>query len=482
MRLPTRVTLLLAIATLLAACTGVDPPPSTEPSMEVRTPASTSPSPAPVTTPLALIVHRSQAQQSIPLGAAQAVLAGVVSDWTFLGGQPGAVRVLAGPLVDAVGAVRMPSDAAVVAAVAAEPLAIGLVPAPAVTPLVRVLPVDGADPVRTPQSYPLNTPGQPPGTVATVTVVGDVMLGRRVGAAMARTGDFAAPLRPTAERLAAADVTIANFEATLSRDGSPTQGGDSFAADPRVVAGLQLAGVDVLSLANNHVGDWGTRALVQTVQAVRDMGIQPVGAGVDLDTARSPAIVDVRGVRIGVLATDSIGESPAAGAGQPGTNRLNMPPRTGPLDEAALTRILGDITALRPQVDLLLVLTHWGTQYTHAAEPVQRQVGRAMVAAGADLVVGGHPHWVQGVELVDPAEGSLIVHSLGNFIFDMDFMQRTQEGVFLEAVTWDGDLKAVDFVPYVIGSDYAPRVVDGPQAAVVLEPFRATSDAPFNAG
>ena len=128
------------------------------------------------------------------------------------------------------------------------------------------------------------------------------------------------------------------------------------------------------------------------------------------------------------------------------------------------------------------MVTHWGTQYTHSAEPIQRQVGRAMVGAGADLVVGGHPHWVQGVEVVDPAEGSMIVHSLGNFVFDMDFMQRNQEGVFLEAVTWDGDLKAVEFVPYVIGSDFAPRVVGGQRAGVVLEPFRATSDAPFDAG
>ncbi len=429
-------------------------------------------------TPLALVVHRSYPQHSVPLATAESLVERGAGDWVELG----EMQVLAGPFVPSRNATRLASDAAVVAAVASQPGTLGLVPAGAVTPLVRVLQVDGTDPLRTPESYPLTTPGIPAGKVATVTVVGDIMLGRRVGAAMANSGDFAGPLRPTAERLASADLTIANFEATLSRDGSPTQGGDSFAADPRVVAGLQLAGIDVLSLANNHVGDWGSRALVQTIAEVRAMGIQPVGAGSDLAEARSPAIVDVGGVRIGVLATDSIGESPAAGEARPGTNRLNMPPRTGPLDNDALARVLADIQALRPQVDLLLVITHWGTQYTHNAEPIQRAVGRQMVEAGADLVVGGHPHWVQGVEVVDPDQGRMIVHSLGNFIFDMDFMQRTQEGVFLEAVTWDGALKSVEFVPYVIGGDFAPRVVDGPQAAVVLEPFRATSDAPFNAG
>jgi poly-gamma-glutamate synthesis protein (capsule biosynthesis protein) len=387
-----------------------------------------------------------------------------------------------GPTVTTSGsAQRLGTDADVVDAISGNSRLIGAVPATAVTPLVRTLRVDDIDPLRSPARYPLATPGDPAGDVTTLAIGGDVMLGRRVGASMERADDFAAPLRPMAERLAAADVTIANFEATLSRDGSPTQGGDSFAADPRVEEGLKLAGIDVLSLANNHVGDWGSRALVQTVEAVEEMGIEPVGAGENLAQARRPAIIDVDGVRVGVLATDSIGESPAAGRSTPGTNRIDMPPRTGPLDEAALDRVIGDIRALRPDVDLLVVVPHWGTQYTHRPEPSQRRVGAAMVRAGADLVVGGHPHWVQGVEVVDGADG-LLVHSLGNFVFDMDFQQRTQEGVLLEAVAWGGEVKAVEFVPYVIGSDFAPRVVRGERAATVLEPFRASSDAPFDAG
>jgi poly-gamma-glutamate synthesis protein (capsule biosynthesis protein) len=345
--------------------------------------------------------------------------------------------------------------------------------------LVRALRVGGVDPLRQPDAYPLRTQGGPGQPVVELAVVGDVMLGRRVGAAMARAGDYAAPLRPMAPRLAAADVTIGNFEATLSREGSPTQGGDSFAADPRVVDGLRLAGFDVLSLANNHVGDWGSRALAQTVNAVRAMGITPVGAGPDLATARAPAIVTANGVRIGVLATDSIGESPAAGAASPGTNRVNMPPRTGPIDTAAVQRVAGDVRALRPQVDLLLVVTHWGTQYTNRPEPSQRTLGRALLDAGADLVVGGHPHWVQGVEV---AGDRLIAHSLGNFVFDMNFSWQVQEGVLLEAVAWGGRLVAVELVPYVIGADFAPRVVDPQRGARVLDLLRATSDPPFNVG
>ncbi len=411
------------------------------------------------------------------------LLAGRTTTWQQLGQRGGTVRLLAAVGTEGSAAQRLPDDAGVVAAVASDRAALGLVPAHAVTPDVRVLRVGGRDPLRDPTSYPMRTPGPPPPPVATVTVVGDVMLGRRVGDAMARQADFAAPLRRMAPRLRAADLTIANLESTLSRDGSPTQGTDSFAADPRIRAGLQLAGIDVVSLANNHVGDWGRRALVKTVRRVRAMGISPVGAGADLARASRPVVVTAAGVRVGVLATDSIGESPAAGPARPGTNRLNMPPRTGPLDRAALGRIVRDVRALRAQVDLVVVVPHWGTQYTHRAEPSQRRVGRALVRAGADLVVGGHPHWVQGVQVVQVGQRrGLVVHSLGNFVFDMDFMQRTQEGVVLEAVVWGGEVKAVDFVPYVIGPDFAPRVVRGARATTVLAPFRATSDPPYDRG
>lgn len=450
--------------------------PSPSPGPEADPPA---PQPA---APLALLVHRSRPQVDLPLASAEALLRGEVTDWSALGQPSAPLRVLAGPQVEAIGAAHLSSVGAAVAAVAGDPAALAVVPAGAATPLVRSLRVAGTDPLRSPAAYPLTTPGEPAGPVVELTVVGDIMLGRRVGAAMERAGDLAAPLRPLADRLAGADVTVGNFEATLSRDGAPTQGGDSFAADPRVEAGLRLAGFDVLSLANNHVGDWGDRALVETVERVRAMGIQPVGAGPDLAGARAPAVVETQGVRVGVLATDSIGESPAAGPATPGTNRINMPPRTGPLDEAALQRVLEDVRALRPTVDLLLVLPHWGTQYTNLPEASQRQVGRALVEAGADLVVGGHPHWVQGVEVVDASAGRLVAHSLGNFVFDMDFSRQTQEGVLLEAVAWDGALKGVELVPYVIGPDFAPRLVDGARADQVLDLLRATSDPPFSSG
>ena len=407
------------------------------------------------------------------------MIRGNLRDWVDLGEPAGRLRLVAGPRTPAPGRVRQDTAAAALAIVARDSRALAVVPASAVGPGVRVLTVDGVDPIADPSAYPLTVPGPAPGRVVSVTVVGDVMLARGVHDVMAAAGDFAAPLRPTARRLAAADLTLGNLESTLSRLGRPRQGDDSFGAVPRVRSGLRLAGFDVLSLANNHVGDFGPRSLVETVRLVRGAGMTPVGAGPDARVARTPALVERGGVRFGVLAFNAIGESPAAGAGRPGTVRLAMRPRLGPLDREQLARLERAIRALRTRVDVVMVLPHWGDQYTSVPVADQRTVARALVDAGADLVVGSHPHWVQGAEL---HRGRLIAYSLGNFVFDMDFSRETQEGVVLEVLLWDGQVKSADFVPVRIGADFAPRVIGGPRADAVLDRMWAASEPPFSAG
>ena len=352
---------------------------------------------------------------------------------------------------------------------------LGIVPADAVDPRVRVLTVEGGHPLRDPVGYPLRTRStRPVPEVTSLTAVGDIMLGRRVGDR--HRANPGAPLKPLAKRLAAAEITVGNFESTLSAAGAPRQGGDSFAASPRVASGLRAAGFDLMSLANNHVGDYGDGALRQTLSRFASAGIKTVGAGRNLAAARRPVIVERDGVRIGFLAIDSIGETPAATRARPGTNRLNMPPRTGPLNRSQLHRISSDVRALSEQVDVAVVLTHWGTQYTHRVQSSQRVAARAFADAGANLVVGGHPHWVQGFEM---AGSAVVVHSLGNFVFDMDFQTKTREGIFLEIVLWGDAVKAVEPVPYVIDSDFTPRLIRGGRAQSILNDVWGSSRGPF---
>ena len=427
--------------------------------------ASRAPAPA-YSMPLALVVNATRQTADVGVADARRVIASGATRWSAIGQSGGRMRVLT---------TRDDRVGDVLRAVRESPNVLGIVPADAVDPRVRVLTVGGRDPLREPQRYPLHTQStRALPEVTTVAAVGDIMLGRRVGAR--HRADPGAPLKPLAKRLAGAEITVGNFESTLSVDGSPTQGGDSFAASPRVTSGLRAAGFDVLSLANNHVGDFGDRALRQTLARFARAKIHTVGAGRDLAQARRPVIMKRGSVRVGFLAADSIGETPAATRIRAGANRLSMPPRTGPLDRAALRRMTSDIRALDKRVDVVVVMTHWGTQYTHRPEPSQRQAAKAFADAGADLVIGGHPHWVQGYEM---AGSAVVVHSLGNFVFDMDYQTKTREGVFLEIVLWGDRVKAVEPVPYVIDNSFAPRLVRGDRANRILADVWRSSRGPF---
>ena len=416
--------------------------------------------------PLALIVHATRPVADVSVTQARRVVAKGGTRWSVIGQPGGHMRVITTEGADADSVVR---------AVRASRGVLGVVPAAAVDPSVRALTVGGVHPLREPQGYPLATTSATRiPEVTTLAAVGDVMLGRRV--ARRHADDPGAPLRPLSRRLAAAEITVGNFESTLSTDGSPTQGGDSFAASRRVLPGLRAAGFDLLSLANNHVGDYGVRALGQTLERFAQGKVATVGAGRNAGQAQRAVVLERDGTKIGFLAIDSIGETPAATRSRPGTNRLDMPPRTGPLDRGDLRRITADVRALARRVDTVIVLTHWGTQYTHRPESSQRTAARAFAEAGADLIIGGHPHWVQGWEM---AGDTVVVHSLGNFVFDMDFQTKTREGVFLEVVLWGGDVKTVEAVPYLIDDNFTPRLATGVRARGILADVWSTSRGPY---
>ncbi|MGH3457076.1 CapA family protein [Aeromicrobium sp.] len=466
--MPLRVLLLVSSMTL-AGCTAADrvvPEPSTSPERTYDM-------------PVALVVHHGRDVDELSAADAEAVIAGKIDDWAELGQKAGPMRVV-GAVPEAKGVETADDASAVVDTVADDRSAIGIVPADAVTPRVRAIEVDGLDALRGDPRYPLTTPvADIPEPVLVTAITGDIMLGRRVGQYLRAEDDPAKVMRPFANRLAAADVTVGNLESTLSTDGSPTQGGDSFGTDPSAIRALELAGFDVVSLANNHFGDFGRRAMLDTVRTLVDSRIKPVGGGRNLAKARGPAVVERRGVRIGFIATDSIGETPRARRDSPGTNRINAPPRTGPLDQRALNRVRGDIRRLDGKVEVVVVLAHWGDQYTNQPVGSQRRIARAFVDAGADLVVGGHPHWVQGWE---PIGESTVVHSLGNFVFDMDFMRETQEGLLLEMVTRGDTVVALDTTPYVIGTrDFTPRPVkDRGRVKAIYDLVRESSRPPFD--
>jgi poly-gamma-glutamate capsule biosynthesis protein CapA/YwtB (metallophosphatase superfamily) len=440
-------------------CTSDRPAPDVD---GVAPPAASDPRGSVSQNAVALVTHPSRGPIDIDLPTAHRVIDRAITNWRSVGQPPGPLTFRDE------GSARQ-----LIRAVANDPSAVALVPVRRIDPRVRAMAVDGVDPLTDPGGFPLQAEGKSPQSTRaerpiTITVVGDIMMARGVAAAMG--DDTFAPVRPVAPTLRSADVTIGTLESSLSQDGPPLQGGDSFGADPRILKALERAGVDVLSLANNHVGDYGTRALRQTVREVDASAIRSVGAGNSRAEARRPVVVQVKGIRIGVLAFNSIGESPAAGPATPGVAQLRMPPRTGPLDRGDLASMTRAVARLRAHADIVIVIPHWGEQYTSRPLPVQRQVGRRLVDAGATAVVGGHPHWVQGMELVGD---SVIAYSLGNFVFDMDFSEQTMRGMALDLTFWGDRLMAVTPRPTQISPAFVTRFAKGERArAIEAEAWR----------
>ncbi|GAA4822848.1 CapA family protein [Nocardioides caeni] len=451
-----RLGVLALTASLAWGCTTPSDPPAEPTDGRPAGPDATGAGPR---EPLVVAVHATHPAPALTLAQAEALAAGEVDTWRTLDGSSRPLRA-----VTTLRDVRSDRDA------------VAVLPASEVDATVQVARVAGVDPLRRPSAYPLLVDGPAPPAVTTLTIVGDVMLGRRVGTRAAEAGDPSLPLRPLSGRLRSADLTIGTLESTLSGDGPPQQGGDSFTAPPAVLTGLEAAGFDALSLANNHAGDFGERALLQTLDLLADSPIESFGAGRDLASAGRAFTAERNGVRFGVIGFNAIGETPRATPGQPGALSIRMPPRTGPLVERDLTHVEGLVRRLDQEVDVVVVLPHWGTQYTHVAEPIQGRVARRLVDAGAELVVGGHPHWVQGTEWYD---GALVAHSLGNFVFDMDFMTETQQGVVLEVVLWGSEVKGFRLVPYVMDGSFAPRRVDGPVADDILDDVWRHSTGPL---
>lgn len=273
----------------------------------------------------------------------------------------------------------------------------------------------------------------------TLAATGDVMLGRSVHATLLRQKSFTYPFDRTADVLKRADMTMVNLESPLVPDCPVIEGGFTFCGDTRSVAGLTLAGVDLVTIANNHATNFGQDGIRSTKDALTSENIKILGGG-------SPTVLTIKGKKFGFVGYTYVGR-----------------PETG-IDWADRKRVVDDITTLKSQVDFVITTIHWGNEYVDSPTSAQKEMGRAMVQAGAHLVVGHHPHWVQAVEWVD---SSLIVYSLGNFVFDQSWSRETSEG----AAGWfefdDLGLRSLHFLPVIIEATQ-PRWATRQEAEPIL--------------
>lgn len=428
---------------------------------------------------------RERAISRADLGAA---LAGTAGRTVYVGEGELAPLAAAVRVEPGAGVHERPPDG-VRAGILDDPTALGILRAEDVTPDVRALGVDdvdlfGTERVRDLRAWPLTvehaaTPSRTrfePSAVWTMAAGGDVMLDRdvyRLSVLEGRGADFpwdGGTARITAreccgwpgfeivlgertsgpgavrELLSAADLTVVNLENPAPDDFSYHPTGLIFTMDPGLLTGLVTAGIDAVSLGNNHIGNGGASGVSDTIENLDDVGIAAFGAGPDATAARQPAWLTAGGLRVAMLGYDGVASSADATSTRAGAATL---------DPSAAER---DIRAARAAgADVVIVVPHWGREYTDVVTPEQRALAARLVRAGADVVLGSHSHWAGPLELVG---GRPVVYSMGDLVFDLEHDERTQQGVIVELTFVGPRVVQVALHPTLILDDSQPNLLE----------------------
>ena len=274
------------------------------------------------------------------------------------------------------------------------------------------------------------------------------------------------------------DFSFANLENALSTRGELMKGkATKHRGHPSLVAGLVDAGFDSVGIANNHLLDFGVPSLEETMMTLRRARIPFTGAGMDMEEARTPVVLERGGLSVGLLAYSSVlPQGHAAGPEEAGVNPLRVRTSYTPLrnlDEYPasepvihswavaedLARMKEDVTLLKAEVDLVFVYQHWGASMRHEVHEHQREIGQAAIDAGACAVFGGHQHVLSAIEFYN---GRPIVHCTGNLIFDEVepfFTEATLQTFLLGGRMDEKGLSDLYLTPCRCGVGGAPRLL-----------------------
>lgn len=364
--------------------------------------------------------------------------------------------------------------AALAAALDKNPGAVAMVPLDQIDIQVSVLEIDGVN--------PLVATGTDSAPIVKVGVAGDIIFGRNGGNRQRAYGDYALPMFQVKDVLSQFDFTFANFECFVSETIEPPELTDpitlDFVTPPDSLEGLVQAGIDAVSLANNHAvysgNGYGIEAFFDTRRFLEEAGIPSFGVGNDLDEARSPFVQEVNGVSIALYGVDGV----TANIDYPGSWAVNgahseataSSPGTNPL---VLSQITADIESLAGQYDVVIPFFHMGEQYLWSPRDFAVEISRACIDAGATLVVSSHPHTIQGMEIY---KGKPIFYAIGNFVYDQMFSVDTRTGYLLDLTFRGKDvvgmrLHGVEIVDFV-----QPRFMSSREHASLMDRFWRATD------
>lgn len=292
-----------------------------------------------------------------------------------------------------------------------------------------------------------------------LAAVGDLMLGRTQGEIMLSTGDLLYPFVNVKGVFDSADYVTGNLESALGDIGEPANKRYPLLSPPEAAQSLALAGVDLVSLANNHAQDYGPEALLHGIDLLHEAGVATVGGGANDAAAHAPHIAEINGLKVAFLGyvhvpiealTHFDTQSWTATADAPG------------LAWADPERIKADVAAIRPEVDLVVVHLHSGYEYIEEPSEPQVAAARAAVDVGADLVIGHHAHILQGIHNY---RDGVIAYGLGNFVFNIDGPPET---AILNVWLDQNGVRQMEIIPAIVQQYGQPRLATYDEARPIL--------------
>jgi poly-gamma-glutamate synthesis protein (capsule biosynthesis protein) len=289
-----------------------------------------------------------------------------------------------------------------------------------------------------------------------LAAVGDMIPSRHVAEQMEKRG-VTWPFKRIAPLVRDADITLGSLECALSDREKPPTSGTYFIAPSEAIKGLEMLSLDVATLANNHSTDFGLPPLYDTISLLDKSGIEHCGGGSDFDEAHGAAYLEAGGTRFAFLSYNSIKDSIDAKPDEGGLAWISMDPYY-PDNPADFEQVEEDVRRAKAQADFVIACFHWSKEYEYHPNPSMVSLAHKACDAGADMVIGQHPHTVQSVEYY---KGKFITYCMGNFIFDQRFSEQVRQGYVLRCGLKKGNLVSLALLPYRI-NDLCQTVPYGP--------------------
>ena len=258
-----------------------------------------------------------------------------------------------------------------------------------------------------------------------IIFVGDIMLGRSVMSKSLSFNDYNYPFLKVADVLKKADLTVGNLENPITENCPIINGGFTFCTKKEMISGLEMAGIDMVSLANNHTNNFGSEGLIQTQKFLKEKNIDYFGLN-------NLAIKNINNIKFGLLGFDYVFQNPK---------------------ESDYELIRNS----KKQVDILIVMPHWGIEYKAKSNENQQKIAKNMIESGADVIVGGHPHWVQEIGYINEKP---VIYSLGNFVFDQAWSEETKKGLAVRLNYKGKKLETIDQMPIYMKNFAQPEWVE----------------------